>query len=189
MILPTKVSIWLAGNEAYPMHLEPVSLTPPHGLAVLITDLGAGENGFNGTPVHRGEMTLPEYLQYCIDMTDVTKLEPGKVKQTIFWMIENGEAIGMVRMRHYLNDSLRERGGHIGYYVRRDQRGKGYAREALRLALIELRKLGEKRAMLTVDMENVPSIKVIQSNGGLLESVGQDADGGTFGRYWIELDS
>jgi len=172
------------------MRLEAASINPPRGLAELITDLGDGENGFGGTPVHTGELTLEEYLQRCIAMTDAENLPLGYVPQSVFWVIaEAGEAVGMVRMRHYLNEKLRDRGGHIGYYIRHDRRGKGYAKEALHQALAMLRTLGEKRAMLTVNMDNLASIRVIEANGGALESEGEDTDGKKFGRFWIELES
>lgn len=171
------------------MHLEPASLTAPRGLAELLADLGNGENGFNGTAVGRGEMTIPEYLQSCVDMTDASRLKPGYVPQTVFWVIdEAGEAVGLVRVRHYLNDKLRDRGGHIGYYIRPSQRGKGYATQALRLALVELRQIGEVRAMLSTDMTNLPSRRTIEANGGVLESTGLNEDSSEFCRYWIEIN-
>jgi predicted acetyltransferase len=172
------------------MKLVAASMEMPKGLDELIADLGAGENGFSGTQVAQGELTLREYVQLCIDMTDAAKLRPGFVQQTVFWALdENGLAVGMVRMRHTLNERLKDRGGHIGYYVRRNQRGRGYGQEMLRLALLELAKLGERRALLTVEMDNIASVRVIQANGGVLESVGQEADGKKFGRYWIDLNS
>jgi predicted acetyltransferase len=171
------------------MRLEAASINSPDGLAELLADLGAGENGFGGTPVFSSEMSLTEYLQQCIERTDVSKLLPGYVPRTVFWVIdENGEAIGMVRMRHCLNDGLRELGGHIGYYIRQEKRNQGYGKEALRLALVELKKIGEKRALLTVDMDNFSSIKVIEANGGIFESEGQSLDGKRFGRFWIALN-
>ena len=172
------------------MRIEPASTNPPPGLHELLADLDGGENGFGGTPVHTGEATVDQYLQRCCDMPDPGKLCPGLVPQTVYWMLNsNGLVVGMVRVRHYLNDKLRVHGGHIGFFVRRDQRGKGYAKEALRLALIELRKLGEKRALLTVDPENTPSITVIEMNGGHVEDIGTDPDTGQqFRRYWIELE-
>jgi predicted acetyltransferase len=171
------------------MHLEAASTNIPHGLPQLIADLGNGENGYGGTPVVTGELTLEEYIQRCIEMAAGVNLRPEYVPQTVFWVIdENGEAIGMVRIRHYLNDKLRHEGGHIGYYIRRDQRGKGYGKETLHQALAELKKLGEPKAMLTVNMDNVSSIKVIEANGGVFESEGQSADGHKFGRFWIELN-
>ena len=170
------------------MRLEAASLKVPHGLADLLKDLGTGENGFGGTPVATGELGLENYIQRCVEMPDPTKLQPGYVPQTVFWaIVEEQEAIGMARVRHYLNDKLREQGGHIGYYIRRDKRGQGYGKEVLRQALTELRKIGEKRALLTVNMDNIASIKVIQANGGVFESVGQTANGQSFGRFWIEL--
>ena len=171
------------------MFLEEASMNQPEGLAELIADLGSGENGFGGTPVATGEQTLEGYLQRCINMTDAARLQPGYVPQTVFWVIdENGEAIGMVRVRHYLNDKLRDQGGHIGYYIRRDKRNKGYGKQVLQQALEQLRKIGEQRALLTVDMDNIASIKVIEANGGLFESEGQGADGHRFGRFWIEIN-
>jgi predicted acetyltransferase len=172
------------------MKLEAVSIHPPLGLAELIMDLGSGENGFGGTPVPSGELTLPDYIQKCIEMTDVKKVQPGHVPQTTFWVVDDkGEAIGIVRMRHHLNDRLKERGGHLGFYIRRDKRGNGYGKEALRQALMELRKMGERRALLTTDVDNMASRKIIETNGGTMESLGQGVDGKNFARYWIDLDS
>ena len=168
--------------------LEAVSSYIWPGLVELIHDLGSGEHGFSGTPVASGEMTLDEYLLRCTAMTDPANLQPGLVPQTVFWVIDGeGEAVGMVRVRHFLNEKLKDRGGHIGYYIRRDQRGKGYGQEALRMALQELQKFGETHALLTVDLDNPASIRVIEANRGALESAGQGEDGRAFGRYWIDM--
>jgi predicted acetyltransferase len=172
------------------MKLAASSLDPPPGLRELLADLADGENGFSGTPVHAGAMTLKEYLQSCVDMTDPAKLKPGLVPQTTFWLLDNrGEAVGMVRVRHHLNDRLRLNGGHVGYYIRKDRRGRGYGAEILRLALIELRTLGEKRILVTVHPDNEPSIRVVEANGGRFEDLSEDPDtGAPIKRFWIELD-
>jgi predicted acetyltransferase len=57
----------------------------------------------------------------------------------------------------------------------------------LGLALCELRKLGETRALLTVNLDNEPSVRLITGNGGVLDSIGYESDGKPFGRYWIDL--
>ena len=50
--------------------------------------------------------------------------------------------------------------------------------------------MGEKRALLTVDPGNLPSIKVIEANGGRFENTVADPETGKeFNRYWIELQS
>jgi len=175
-------------KQAASVRLERACPDPPAGVVELIDELAGGENGFGGTPVYSGAMTLGEYLEQCCAMSQAENVPPELVPQTVFWVVDrNNMAVGMVRMRHYLNDRLRDHGGHIGYFIRRGQRGKGYGSAALRLALAELGKLGETRALLTVDRDNHASIGVIEANGGRLASTGIDESGRAFGRYWIEL--
>ena len=98
------------------MKLEPASLVPPPGLRELLEDLGDGENGYMGTPVPSGNMALEEYLRRCVAMTDPANVPPGLVPQTTFWALDDeGVAIGMVRMRHCLNEKLLAHGGHVGF--------------------------------------------------------------------------
>jgi len=172
------------------MRLEKVTLNSPHGLAKLLADLGNGENGFGGTAVPRGKLSLDEYLHHCVEINDGACLQSWHIPQTFFWFLDDsGEAIGIVRMWHYLNESLKERTGHISYYIRRDKRSKGYGREALRQALLTVRDIGEARALIITDLDNIASIRIIQENGGILESVGRSGEGKDFGRYWIDLET
>ncbi len=56
--------------------------------------------------------------------------------------------------------------GHIGYTIVPWKQGRGCATEALRLLLIEARARGLTYVELTTDPDNIPSQKVITSNGG-----------------------
>lgn len=170
------------------MKLIAVSMEPPDGLVDLLTDLGDGQNGFGGTTFAPGEISLDDFLRQCIGEADPEKLRPGLVPQTIYWLLDgSGVAVAMVRVRHYLNEGLRINGGHIGYFVRSDKRGNGYGKEALRLALLELQKLGEPNALMTVRVDNIASIKVIEANGGKFEDEVTAPDGVWRKRFWIEL--
>ncbi len=170
--------------------MEIASLQAPKGLADLIADLGEGENGFGGTAVPKGILTLDEYLQYCHETNDHRNLKAGHIPRSFFWFLDDrGEAIGIVRIWHYLNESLKERTGHIAYYIRSDKRGKGYGSVALRLALAALKNVGEKRALIVTDLDNEPSTNLILANGGKLESIGKGGQGKKFGRYWIGLQT
>lgn len=171
------------------MKLEKASLDPPKGLAEFLADLADGENGFSGTVVHNGEATLQEYLQSCCDQTDETKLKPGLVPQTVFWLLDSEDTVvGMVKVRHRLAASTRINGGHIGFYVHPSHRGKGYGKHALALALSELRRIGESKALITVYPENMPSIKIVEVNGGQFEDTIVDPrTGHNVNRYWIRL--
>ncbi|NLC26719.1 MAG: GNAT family N-acetyltransferase [Fastidiosipila sp.] len=115
------------------------------------------------------------------------KLPEGFVAQSIFWLVDvNLHILGAIDIRHSLTPFLEHRGGHIGYGIRPSERGKGYATEMLRLALVECRKLGMNKVLITCWKSNMASARVIISNGGVLES--EDLDNGKiFQRYWISL--
>lgn len=57
-------------------------------------------------------------------------------------------------------------GGNISYDIRPSERGRGYGREILRLALAECRNSGLSRVLLTTSPANERSIRVIRGNGG-----------------------
>lgn len=99
---------------------------------------------------------------------------------------EDNKLIGIINIRHSLNDYLYNFGGHIGYSVRKAERSKGYAKEMLKFALEEYRKLGMIRVLLTCDADNIASAKTILSFGGVLENE-IPKDGRVTQRYWIEL--
>jgi predicted acetyltransferase len=94
--------------------------------------------------------------------------------------------LGMVNIRHYLNDHLVEFGGHIGYSVRPSERRKGYAKLQLQLALDFLKTLDVKQVLVTCDDQNIASYKTIESCGGVLEDVRHSKEYGMVRRYWID---
>ena len=51
--------------------------------------------------------------------------------------------------------------------------------------LAEGRAMGIRRFLLTVRSDNVPSIRVIEGNGGVMEDERTDETGLPFRRYWI----
>jgi predicted acetyltransferase len=169
------------------MRLVPASLDPPEGLEAFLIEVGEGESGFGPAGYTPEKETLSSFLQRQADNAESRNLPEGWVPQTTFWLLDDaGAIVGMCRLRHKLTDGLLHHGGHIGYYVRESARRKGYGAIQLSLALAEGRKLGIERFLLTVDDENVASIRVIEGNGGVLEDKRIDVDTGRlFRRYWI----
>lgn len=112
----------------------------------------------------------------------------GFVANTYLVGIVDGKVVGRLSIRHILNENLEQFGGHIGYAVIPSCRRRGYATAMLRQALPICRSLGIGRALVTCDDGNVPSQRVIERCGGVLENVIPCAETGTLKRrYWIEI--
>lgn len=65
-------------------------------------------------------------------------------------------------------------------------RGRGLGKQILGLALNKLAEMGIDRVLLTCDLENAASRKVILANGGVLENRVMAEDGAWAERYWID---
>lgn len=94
--------------------------------------------------------------------------------------------VGAVNIRHRLNESLLQFGGHIGDGVRPSRRGEGIGTKIVALALKECKTLGIRRVLMVCDKVNIASARTIVKNGGVLENEVID-DGEIVQRYWIEV--
>lgn len=99
---------------------------------------------------------------------------------TTLWWVDGADYLGRLAIRHRLNDFLLDVGGHIGYDVRPTRRREGHATAMLRAALPWARDLGIDPALVTCDVDNVGSVRVIEAAGGELEDVR-----GVKRRYWV----
>ncbi len=111
-----------------------------------------------------------ELINSLMDSHNEINIKEGRVPDTQYWIIdENEKYCGRISLRHRLTEKLSVRGGHIGYDVIPSERGKNYATKALALCLKEAKQMGLNEVLLTCDDNNVPSIKTIESNGGILK--------------------
>ena len=68
----------------------------------------------------------------------------------------------MSNIRFCLNENLKKVGGHIGYSIRPSERGNGYNKINLYLALKVCKEKGIKDAILTADENTTASWKTME---------------------------
>jgi predicted acetyltransferase len=99
-------------------------------------------------------------------------MEPNENRvpaDTYFLVRESDERIiGMINIRHCLNENLRLIGGHIGYSVRPTERRKGYNKINLYLGLLRCQELGIDEVLMDCDADNLGSARTMQALGGRL---------------------
>lgn len=102
--------------------------------------------------------------------------------------VSDNKIIGMINIRHKLNEFLLNEGGNIGYSIRPTEREKGYGAVMLKLGLERCRELNLDQVLITCDKINLASAKIIQRNNGILENeLYSETYGEIIQRYWINL--
>ena len=103
--------------------------------------------------------------------------DDDKVPARTFFLVREGDGriVGMINIRLALNEKLRRFGGHIGYSIAKEHRGKGYGTVGLRLT-IQIAKdiVPEEEIYLRVNKDNISSQKVMKKNGAY--PVGEDEE-------------
>ena len=132
----------------------------------MLQEIPATENGFSNAANSLSYESFKEWLKEKSDFSEGINLPPYRVPETYYWLSVKGEFVGLIKLRHYLNKSLEEAGGNIGYGIRPSKRGLGYGKLMLGLVLEEAKKLGLEKVLITVDDNNESSVKVALANNG-----------------------
>jgi predicted acetyltransferase len=150
------------------------------GIPVMAPDAGFGGVEFTRAGLEDAD-EFARFTSYLLaDALPETPRPAGWVPYTVKWVVEGEEYLGRISLRHSLNDQLLTWGGHIGYGVRPTARGRGVATAALALMLPIAAARGIDPVLVTCDVDNEPSRRTIERNGGVYE----DTREGKL-RYWV----
>ena len=124
-----------------------------------------------------------DWLDFCAGMK-------GKIGWYLTFRVSDGKLIGAfcLRFRLEYDDDDPEFASHIGYSIRPSERGKGYGKEQLRLALLEAKKLGLPSLRIVCRDLNEASNRAIRANGGVfLDTIHGEESGMNVNRYEIRI--
>jgi len=149
------------------LYLKPLSPDDGREIFDMLQEIAANDNGFHNKVYGMSYEAFQQWTaeEYAIDSGN---LPDWMVPQTSYWLYDDERPVGYGRLRHFLNDALRENSGHIGYAIRQTERRKGYGSAILTLLLEECRKMDIREVQIGANKDNVPSNKIIQKHGGCL---------------------
>jgi predicted acetyltransferase/CRP-like cAMP-binding protein len=148
-----------------------------------------GERIINGSALFDQMEYEPWLIHNTNNRREDTKSNDWVVSTTFFVVRKHDQRIvGMIDIRHNLeNELLKQYGGHIGYAVRPREKKKGYATEMLRMALEYAKSLKIEKVMIGCYSDNIPSVKTIEKQGGVLFETKPYADEKLMNIYWVDL--
>jgi len=107
------------------------------------------------------------------------------VNAHLFFLILNDEIAWAIQVRHHIDHpNLIDAWWHIWYWIVPKFRKKWYATKMLELWLVEAKKIWLKKVLLTCDLDNIGSKKVIEKNWGVFERLTKNW---SKKRFWIKL--
>lgn len=157
---------------------------------VLAADAGSGDI-FAGCMSLDACASAEEWIELCAlrKSEDTCRSAGVSVPSDTYLAVRasDDKIVGVIDLRHHIDHPvLGTWGGHCGYTVRPSERGRGYAKEMLRLLKGEAKRLGIPRLLITCDVGNPASERVILANGGVYEN-SLTVDGALIKRYWIDI--
>lgn len=140
-----------------------------------------------GNAYRNGE-SYQDMLNRLKDRRNGIGISNRDVPATVYFIIDNHKVVGTIDLRHKLNDNYFSRLGHVAYYIKPEERKKGYATKALSLAMKKYKKHKMKNILITCFEDNYASRKVIEKNGGKFEKTFyDDVTQKYIQRFWINI--
>lgn len=150
------------------IELKQLSLKDGIDIYNLLQDIPLDEMGFYNSA---NGLTYDKFKNWLIQKDKNAKqvglLDGWRVPETTFFLYVDDTPVGLGSIRHFLTAGLLKVGGHIGYAISPKYRSLGYGKAILKHLLVEARKLGIKDVLITTNLDNYASQKVVLANGGV----------------------
>jgi predicted acetyltransferase len=129
------------------------------------------------------------YLECLEDKRCGRNLRPGSVPSTFEIGLFDDRIAARLSVRLALNEFLLQQGGHLGYAVLPEFRGRGIGAACLRRGLELTSSFGIEQTLVTCDDDNAISRQIIERAGGRYESsyAGPDVTV-PVRRYWFAAE-
>lgn len=115
------------------------------------------------------------HFKTLIQSSKGIEFREGYVPQTYYFLWFNSQIVGLFKVRHFLNDHLREGSGHIGFGILPKFRGNGFATKGLKLIIEEVKPwIYEDEIYMSCYKNNPASLKVQLANGATIHHENSD---------------
>ena len=135
-------------------------------------------------PKYIDENSYGDWLKTKVDVANGVNMPEGFIPCTTYWVMLDNKIIGLANIKHYLNDHLRKRGGHLGLSIDKDYRRKGYGLASTKLLIEKARdEFGIDDILLTNEPDNIPSRRMCEKLGAELVDIDEHC------HYWIRSNN
>ena len=143
------------------------------------------EDGIMVAPAPKdiNEETYPIWLKGKVDLAKGINIPEGFIPCTTYWVILDDKIIGLANIKHYLNDNLRKKGGHLGLAIAKEYRNKGIGFKITKLLIEKARdEFNIDDILLTNEPDNIASRKLCEKLGAELTDIDEHC------HYWLRKE-
>lgn len=173
------ISIYESFEDAYAQFVKDFNLYQLHLEEIQDVDLEESyrcfmsfdkeENGFINDAYGLSLEEYKYFVRNCYRESKGVGLPSWKVPHTIYMLMNGDCAVGIFKVRHYLNDTLKNGAGHVGFGICKEHRNQGLATKGLALVLAKIKDMIlEEEVYMSVYKHNEASIKVQMANGAYI---------------------
>lgn len=148
------------------MKIEKISLKHKEQIMEMCKEYNLNNEDYNGAFFIKNIIDYEEKIKELDNASNGILDNPAFVPYTCYVFIIEDKIVGVGSVRHYLNEYLEKFGGHIGYSIRPTERKKGYGSKALELLINQAKKMNIEKILITCNINNIGSKKVIENNNG-----------------------